>query len=110
MQIFFEMVLQLSGFAVNILLPLSLAFLVVGSAVANKSILKAAFSSAIAVIVLYVVIFSIQLYQVASSGTPVMEIFKNTDSLLALAFTFLLPVVIGAVVAVRSNRRFKRIA
>lgn len=109
MQIFLEIVLQLSGFAVNILLPLSLAFLVIGSAVANKSVLKKAFFSAIAVIVLYVLIFGIQLSQIASSGTPVAEVFKSADSLLALTLTFLVPVIVAVVVLVCSNRRFKKI-
>lgn len=110
MQLFLEVVFQLSVFAVNILLPLSLALVIVGCAVASKSILKSAFFSGIAVIVLYVVILAVQLKQVSAAGTPIAEIFSDVQGLLSLGLTILLPIVIGAVVVVMSNRRFKKIA
>lgn len=110
MQLFLEVVFQLSVFAVNILLPLSLALVIVGCAIANKSILKSAFFSGIAVVVLYLVILGVQLSQVASAGTPISEIFKDPQGLLSLGLTILLPIIIGAVVIVMSNRQYKKIA
>ena len=110
MQLFLEVVFQLSVFAVNILLPLSLALVIVGCAVAKKSILKSAFFSGIAVVVLYLVIFGVQLSQVSSAGTPIADIFKDPQGLLSLGLTILLPIIIGLVVVVMSNRQFKKIA
>ena len=110
MQLFLDIVFQLSVFAVNILLPLSLAFLVVGSALVNKSILKGAFFSGIAVVVLYLIILGVQIKQISDQGASIKEVLGNPEAVLGLVISIVLPIIVGAVVTFFSNRRFKKIA
>lgn len=110
MQLFLEVLFQVSVFAVNILSPLALALIVVGTAVANKSILKGAFFSGISVVVLYLVILGVQVKQIADTGASFADVFGNAQAVLGLIITIVLPVVVGVAVAFISNRRFKKIA
>lgn len=110
MQLFLEVVFQLSVFAVNILLPLSLALVIVGSAISNKSILKSGFFSSIAVAVLYLVIFGVQMKQITDQGASLGEVFGNSDAVSGLILTIVLPIVVGVATAIIGNRRFKKIA
>lgn len=107
MQLFLDIVFQFSIFAVNILLPLSLALVIIGSAIMNKSVLKNAFFSGLGVILLYLVIFGLQIKQIYEAGAPLAEVFGNTEGILGVIFTIVLPIVIGVVVMIVSQRRFK---
>ncbi len=110
MQLFLDIVFQLSVFAVNILLPLSLALIIVGSALAHRGILKSAFFSGVAVAVFYLIILGVQIKQIADSGTALTDVFANVQGVIGLVLTIVLPIIIGIVVAIVSSRRFKKIA
>lgn len=109
MQLFLDTVFQFSIFAVNILLPLALALVIVGYVFANKTILKASFFSGLGATFLYVVIFFIQIKQINDAGASLSEVFGNSQGILGVLFTIVLPVVIGIIVMIVSGRRFKKL-
>lgn len=109
MQLFLDIIFQLSVFVVNILLPLSLALVTVGCALSQKSILRSAFFSGISVTVLYLIILGIQLKQIIDSGASLLDVFSNSQGIIGLVLTIILPVIIGIIVAIVSNRNFKKI-
>lgn len=109
MQLFLDTVFQFSIFAVNIFLPLALALVIVGYVLANKSILKGAFFSGLSVTLLYLIIFGIQIKQINDAGASLAEVFGNSQGVLGVIFTIVLPIVIGVVVMIVSGRRFKKL-
>jgi uncharacterized membrane protein YkvI len=108
MQLFLEIVFQLSIFLVNILLPLSIAFVVIGKYVHNNSILKAGFWSSVAVIVLYVIILALQIQQIVSANVPLNTVFGSAQGIFGLVLTIVVPVVIATASLVVANLAHKK--
>ncbi len=107
--IIFYLIFELSVFAVNILLPLSISFAVVGKAVANKMILKAGFVSSLSVIILSVVILAIQLTRVVSSGATMADIFGSSQGIIGFLLPIFLPILVSATALVVANKAHKNL-
>lgn len=110
MQLYLDTITSLSSFVVNLILPVSVVLLIVGSAVANKGLLKKSFFLGITASILYAVIIAIELKKASTGGVNLAQIFTTTQGLLGLVFGAIVPILVGVVVSVLSNKRHKQLA
>lgn len=110
MQLYLDTITSLSSFAVNLILPVSVVLLLVGSAVSNKGLLRKSFFLGIASSILYALIISLELKKASDSGVNLVQIFTTTQGILGLVFGALVPILVGVAAAVLSSRRYKTIA
>lgn len=110
MQLYLDTITSLSSFAVNLILPVSVVLLIVGSAVSNKGLLRKSFFLGIASSILYALIISLELKKASDSGVNLVQIFTTTQGILGLVFGAIVPILVGAAAAFLSSRRYKTIA
>jgi hypothetical protein len=104
-----QIIFQLGAFATNILLPVSVALVLVGTALEHKRVLKYAFITGVATAILYLAVFVAQLVQISMSGqVNLSEILTTKEALADIALSVLIPVLVALGAAFVAHKAYKK--